>query len=115
MPYPVVRAESDWGPPADIVDGAVAPPTADRGPYDYTPQNCDSVSKKKHSQVLARILRKNGYSKPEQLFQAHHIKEVCWHGTDELSNGIWVPGRPSDPDLHQNLTTWRIANSNFAP
>ena len=114
VPYPLIPVPSTWGPPASIVDGAVAPPIYP--PYDSVDSDCYDGSAA--AKILGEALRTDKpvrYPLPGPGFQAHHVKPLCWGGTNVASNGVWLPTTSTGyPNLHQPFTTW-FRRANFTP
>jgi len=114
VPYPVIPVLSTWGPSAAAGNPFVPAPTADRGPYKYTPVSCRSTNS---SLKLGKALlaAKPSFPRPDKGFQPHHIKPVCFSGLDVAANGIWLPTNAENyPNYHQAYNTW-FDPDNFDP
>ncbi|MDP9150132.1 MAG: AHH domain-containing protein [Myxococcota bacterium] len=109
--YPRIAISPDWAVLEVYSAGAGYVPFPP-GPFKYCAHNAPEPCL---NDTTRKILRRNMHDaqlpKPPFGFQAHHIKEVMWCGTNDLSNGVFLPSQDTDPSeyeprTHGILTKW---------
>ena len=110
VPYPVIPVLPTWGPYNTFF--FVPPPVTP--PYVQTSKGCgDNIGGA--SRVLGVDLAGHGFPRPATGFDAHHIKPLCFGGSNIYTNGIWLPKNAvGEPDFHTPFTTW-FDPRNFTP
>ncbi len=117
--YPKIAISPDWAVPEVYAAGAGYVPFPP-GAFKYCPRNAGAPCLNDHNRDLLRTyMRDAGVPKPPSGFQAHHIKEVMWCGSNDLSNGVFLPAQDTDPSEydpkdHGKFTSW-WKRRNFTP
>ena len=89
--YPKIAISPDWAVPEVYAAGAGYVPFPP-GAFKYCPRNAPAACLNDNNRNLLRTYMGDaGIPKPPFGFQAHHIKEVMWCGSNDPSNGVFLP------------------------
>lgn len=116
--YPKVPIQSTWALPAVYSKGAGYVPFP-AGPFQFCPEGTHSETCTKKN-TLRKALLAVLPTPPPRGFEAHHILPLSWCGTNDPSNGVFLPQLFTDPDgdynakTHAQFTNWWLP-SHFVP
>lgn len=117
--YPKIAISPDWAVAEVYAAGAGYVPFPS-GAFKYCAGNAPKPCLNEANRGNLRLgMIKAGVPEPPHGFQAHHIKEVMWCGTNDLTNGVFLPSTFTDANeyerkTHGKLTEW-WSRKNFTP